>query len=67
MIYAVRAFRVLQGRKRFQGRMRRDQSAQHGLGDCRLYRLEGLHLRADPVLLLQLRVDSGVLQPGVSR
>ncbi|XP_050422105.1 probable serine/threonine-protein kinase mps1 isoform X2 [Adelges cooleyi] len=47
--------------------MRRPQSPDDGLGDRRLHGPEGLHLRTDPVLLLQLRVDSGVLQPGVSR
>ncbi|KAJ4444059.1 hypothetical protein ANN_05848 [Periplaneta americana] len=55
------------GRRQSQDRMCGTEGPGTGLGYGRLWAAEGLHLRADAVLLLQLRLYSSLHVPGVSR
>lgn len=50
---------------RAERRLRGPESALLPLGASALRRHQGLHLRADPLLLLQLRIHSCLFGPGV--
>lgn len=56
---------VFQDGARDDERMRIAQGADVPLGTAALRRDQGLHLRTDPLLLLQLRVHPGLLSAGV--